>query len=384
MKSKLQIHKSLLILYVIFTFVFIWCQQLLSVNVAGGNLRFGFILLLLLVFLANIKLNTKFLSLVIIFIILGLASSFSLVSWRPIFYIFLFLGNAFISIYLYQLFIRSDLHKLEIVCRWHLLTLILLLVCEALITDGRLHLGFKEPSYLGIYLSVFVGVAILMRNFQTLFYATIAGALSLSMFSVVTLAFGWSLFYLRFLRNPRVVRQKKVLISASLPFFVFGFAIFLLENRLTRSFVNLFTELSFENVLQYLLIRGGSRVDRMFSALEYGAHNVLVFFGVGPGNFVYVNNPISNPTYEQINTEQGGFSGPATNVFIEFGVEFGLVALLILVATILYNNRRLPWVALLPLFLCISFESSYLRPSLWFGATLLIAMNFNLKKRVSL
>jgi hypothetical protein len=380
---KNKIKNTHIRLFTFLNLLLVWSSQTLSVEIFGGNLRFGFLLLVLCAPLIIRKISREIVSVLLLILILGVVSGFSFISLRPIIYVFLLIGNTIIFLSIIEFFKNERLRDLDVAIYYHLIMIIIFLVIENIFFTGRAHLFFKEPSYLGIYLSCFIFYGVVRNNnFVIVFGLTIA-LLSISMFSIFVVIMGillqvWQNFSLRKILLPRNI----IGIVAAIPLsYVLGS--YLAENRYTKDFFRFLDNISLDALLNFLIYRGGSRVDRMLSAWHYFINHTSYFVGVGPGNFVLVNNPEQNSGYIQINEQQNGFSGPAINVFVEFLVEFGLLSTLCVLLFLITRGYRIrfPLFLFSPVLFCMFFESSYLRPAFWiavaFGVILSKATDYS-------
>lgn len=361
----------------------VWSSQTLSVEIFDGNLRFGFLLLLLCAPLIIRKISKKIVLVLLPILILGIVSGFSFTSLRPIFYVFLLIGNTIIFLSIIEFFNSERLRDLDIAIYYHLTLIIILLVIENILYSGRAHLFFKEPSYMGIYLSCFIFYGVVRNNNFFIAFALTIALLSISIYSIIVVISGillqiWQNFSMRKILLPRNI----ICIVAAYPLsYVLGS--YLAENRYTKDLIRLLDNISLDALANFLIYRGGSRVDRMLSAWHYFINHTSHFVGVGPGNFVLVNNPEQNSGYIQINDQQNGFAGPAINIFVEFLVEFGLLATFFVLLFLLTRGYRMrfPLFFFSPVLFCMFFESSYLRPAFWiavaFGVILSKATNYS-------
>lgn len=369
----LTVRYSELKLCMILFLCFLWAQQGISISFFGGNLRFGFAVLLTLSIWYNAKINIYALGIVIYVSILGLTSSLThYESYKSIFYTILLIGNFYIYNFLYNYFKEFRVDALVNSVRYHLIFIILLLLIEDFFSNDRLHLLFKEPSYLGIYLSVFVSFSIITRDISVLILCAIIGLLSISVFSFVVLLCGLLIFFAHTLITKKLKLFQKIGLILLALIILSGLIYLGHSNRYTASLFRLFSNFTVAEIVQFLVERGGSRIDRMLSAFHYFWFETTWVLGSGPGTFIDLNNPIKNPTYSQVNSTQPGFSGSAINIFVEFLVEYGILAMLGLTA-IIYRSRTFIFnLALLPIFICMFLESSYLRPAFWFGIPFLL------------
>lgn len=376
----LAISRSELRLSVILVLCFLWAQQSISISIFGGNLRLGFVALLILSLFYNPKINTDTLAIFVYVSILGVISSLAhYESFRTIFYTIILLGNFVIYNFLYNYLKDYKVEYLVNSVRYHLILIILLLLMEAFYSDDRLHLFFKEPSYLGIYLSIFVSFSIMTRNIGTMILCVVIGILSISVFSFVVILCGLSIFFLQLLYSKDLKLYQRIFLFLLASMAILALIYFAQSNRYTASIFRLVSNFSFSEVGLFLVERGGSRIDRMLSAFHYFRFETNWVLGSGPGSFIDLNNPVNNPTYSQINKTQSGFSGSAINIFVEFLVEYGALAIPGLMF-IIYRSRLFVFnVALFPILICMFMEGSYLRPSFWFGIPFLLCCYNSMK-----
>lgn len=230
----------------------------------------------------------------------------------------------------------------------------------AIVHGDRNHFVMDEPAYLAILVvSTYPIVHSTSARGFTLLYI-LALLTTYSMFGLVCAFASMLTLTLR-----SVSFSLTFFIRISLFFVLSSILIWVLKDlKIFRSFYLLFTEASPSALGSFLIDRGGSRADRFLSAVNLFILNSG--FGVGFGNFVFLNDPISNPGISTLNPSQTGYYAPAINIFAEFLTEAGIISGLVLfgvLARLVYRYQIA--VFLVPIFPAMLFESSYLRPAFW-------------------
>ncbi|MEC9248173.1 MAG: hypothetical protein VX986_04055 [Pseudomonadota bacterium] len=132
---------------------------------------------------------------------------------------------------------------------------------------------------------------------------------------------------------------------------------------------------SSENTLTTIAGLAGNRWNRLELAWEIWKENL--YAGIGPGNYLTVSEK-SRELYPRLSLGPdwtSPFGYPAVNIFLEAGLNFGLVGLTMLSVFIFYTTarsllsadatRRVFGICIVIMLVFLMFESSIFRPGLW-------------------
>lgn len=351
----------------------ILCFDNLSIPISGGQIRFGYFLFFAYLILVGVTFKKNYIIALSIMPIYFLAIGLGNVTLRTILMPFLIFFNLFLYGGLFAGLKKISLFEFTEAVTKHIYIVAIAIVLEIVIFQDRPHLFFKEPSYLAIYLCAFIFPILAMKNWKHLLILIFLLLLTQSFFALVAITITLSIVFIQLLISLNV---RKYMLMVTLALAVFLIWPIISENRYLSTASRIISADGIEAVFNLLLNRGGSRFDRMLSAVDY-IKKEIPLFGVGAGNFVTINN--LNP-HGYVPRVQNG--GPATNIFVEFTVEAGIVTSLLFSGLAIYwlmKNMTVKWIYLAPVLLTMLFESSYVRPSFWLAATLALSVYLKIK-----
>lgn len=370
-------YQNLLSYSLPFSVTFIILAEKLYIPLSNISIKFNLIIVafLGLVLLINrgVYLNKYQVIFLVFFLLSVFQSSNLLTSLVSVFY---FLISIIIIPALYYQFLKVWSNAVLPPVMDALIFHILISVFFAIYTGDRSGGLMYEPSYLSIALLPVLTWALYnifrfhfsRRSF--LYFIIFIIFLIVNKSAIGILVFGFSVLI------AMILSRKKILWF--LIFTSIGTsAVFAFENEGWRSsndlLVNtLYNIVNSENLIDYVESRSGNRFLR--AEIAYDVFKTEPLFGVGPWAYVeYVNENYSDhPMFSEFENQ------PATNVFLELlassGILTGFSLLLILatslVKSIKYSRQvKILGFAFVMMFVCMLFESNYLRPYwwLWYG-----------------